>query len=268
MKLKNMAAFAVAFVGAAAVLAGATTIAAPPANAAAKYSAIVYAPASGAWGWAMLAGTQQQASDVAMTYCAGAGGADCQSAAKSSAGGCVSLVRSKTDGSVWFGGTGATPAESQGNAFGRIGGGDLLVSTCSGTDGEPADPKGAGGVSPPPVKAPAPAPAPAAPPPPPVEKKVAPTNAVTMDINISGVNADISIASSAEIPGTCTYKATAPLLPAVNKTFDLGVNGTMNFSTLAPPLFSTYHVVLSCKGQFDGKSVEFGHVEKDVTATG
>jgi hypothetical protein len=266
MKLKNMAAFAVAILAAAAALAGATTIAAPSANAAAKYSAIVYAPASGAWGWAMLAGTQQQAADVAMTYCAGAGGADCQVAAKSAAGGCVSLVRSKTDGSVWFGGTGATPAESQGNGFGRIGGGDLLVSTCSGTDGEPADPKGAGGVSPVPVKAPAPAQAP--PPPPPVEKKVAPTNAVTMNIVISGVNADIDIASTAEIPGTCTYKATAPLLPAVNKTFDLGANGSTSFSTLAPPLLSTYHVVLSCKGTFDGKSVEFGHVEQDVTAAG
>ena len=36
----------------------------------------------------------------------------------------------------------------------------------------------------------------------------------------------------------------------------------------APPLLSTYHVVLSCKGIFDGKSVEFGHVERDVTTAG
>lgn len=149
MLKKCSVAFAVAGVVAAAILAGATT-AAPPANAAAKFSAIAYSPKTGAWGWAMLAGKQQQAADVAMTYCAGAGGTDCQSAAKSAAGGCVSLVRSKTDGSVWFGGTGPSPAEAQGNAFGHIGGGDLLVSTCSGTDGEKADPKGAGGVSPPP----------------------------------------------------------------------------------------------------------------------
>lgn len=114
---------------------------------------------------------------------------------------------------------------------------------------------------PPPVVAPPPVVVPDPP-------KIAPTNAVTMNISVSGLTANVNIASTAEIPGTCTYKATAPLLPAVNKTFDLALNGSTSFSTLAPPLLSTYHVVLSCKGQFDGKSVEFGHVEQDVTATG
>jgi hypothetical protein len=122
---------------------------------------------------------------------------------------------------------------------------------------------------PPPVVAPPP---PVVAPPPPVvvpdPPKVAPTNAVTMNISVSGLSASVDIASTAEIPGSCTYKATAPLLPAVNKSFDLAPNGSTSFSTLAPPLFSTYHVVLSCKGQFDGKSVEFGHVEQDVTAGG
>jgi hypothetical protein len=123
---------------------------------------------------------------------------------------------------------------------------------------------------PPPPPPPVAAPAPVVPPPvaAPEPAKVAPTNAVTMNINISGLGADIAIASSADIPGSCTYRATAPLLPAVNKSFDLAPNGSMSFSTLAPPLLSTYHVVLSCKGVFDGKTVEFGHVEQDVTATG
>lgn len=119
------------------------------------------------------------------------------------------------------------------------------------------------------------APAPAAPPPvapPPVvvppQARFAPLDAVTMDIAVAGLNANVNIASTAEIPGSCTYKATAPLLPAVNKSFDLAANGSTSFSTLAPPLFSTYHVVLSCMGRFDGRTVEFGHVEKDVTATG
>jgi hypothetical protein len=97
---------------------------------------------------------------------------------------------------------------------------------------------------------------------------VAPSNAVTMNISVSIGSASVDIASSADIPGTCTYKATAPLLPAVNKSFDLAPNGSTSFTTLSPPLFSTYHVVLSCKGQFDGKSVEFGHIEQDVTAAG
>jgi hypothetical protein len=95
-----------------------------------------------------------------------------------------------------------------------------------------------------------------------------PTDAVTMNINVGFGNADVDIASSASIPGTCHYDATAPLLPGVHKTFDLAANGSTSFSTLSPPPLSTYHVVLSCKGQFNGKTVEFGHVEQDVTAAG
>jgi hypothetical protein len=120
---------------------------------------------------------------------------------------------------------------------------------------------------PPPVVTPAPVvvPPPVVVPDPP---KVAPTNAVTMNISVSVGSASVDIASSADIPGSCTYSATAPLLPAVNKKFDLAAGGSTSFTTLSPPLFSTYHVVLSCKGQFDGKTVEFGHVEQDVTAAG
>jgi hypothetical protein len=95
-----------------------------------------------------------------------------------------------------------------------------------------------------------------------------PTDAVTMNINVGVGTADVDIASTASIPGTCKYDATAPLLPAVHKTIDLAANGSTSFSTLSPPPFSTYHVVLSCKGQFNGKTVEFGHVEQDVTAAG
>ncbi|WP_319455308.1 MULTISPECIES: hypothetical protein [unclassified Mycobacterium] len=128
----------------------------------------------------------------------------------------------------------------------------------------------------PPVKAAPPPPPPVVvpppPPPPPVvvpdPPKVAPTNAVTMNISVSIGSASVDIASSADIPGSCTYNATAPLLPSVNKKFDLAPNGSTSFTTLSPPLLATYHVVLSCKGQFDGKTVEFGHVEQDVTAAG
>ena len=126
-------------------------------------------------------------------------------------------------------------------------------------------------------------PAPAAPPPPPPVSqapvvpppvvvpdppKVAPTNAVTMNISVSIPNSTIDIASSADIAGNCTYSATAPLLPSVNKSFALPPNGSTSFTTLSPPLLATYHVVLSCKGPFDGKTVEYGHVEQNVTAAG
>ena len=99
-------------------------------------------------------------------------------------------------------------------------------------------------------------------------KKVAPTDAVTMNISVKIPSATVDITSSADIAGKCTYTAKAPLLPGVNKSFDLAPNGSTSFTVLAPPLFSTYHVVLSCKGPFDGATVEYGHVEQDVTAAG
>ena len=127
-----------------------------------------------------------------------------------------------------------------------------------------------------PNKAPAPAPVPVDKPadkppaadPVVVPAPVEPKDAVTMNISVSFPNSTVDIASSADIPGTCTYNATAPLLPGVNKKFELQPKGSTSFTTLSTPLFSTYHVVLSCKGQFNGKTVEFGHVEQDVTATG
>lgn len=96
-----------------------------------------------------------------------------------------------------------------------------------------------------------------------------PKDAVTMNINVGFGTADVDIANtSADISGTCTYDATAPLLPGVHKTIDLAPSGSTSFSTLSPPPLSTYHVVLSCKGPWNGKTVEFGHVEQDVTAAG
>jgi hypothetical protein len=113
---------------------------------------------------------------------------------------------------------------------------------------------------PPPVAAPAP------PPPPPVTTapKPAPKNAVTMNIDIGAFGAKVSIASSADIAGTCTYNASNPQgLPGVNRTFDLAPNGTFGFNT-PPPGLATYNIVLSCKGPFDGKTIEYGHVEQTV----
>jgi hypothetical protein len=133
-----------------------------------------------------------------------------------------------------------------------------VVTIVFGAPSKPAEapkPADAAPVEAPPVDAPDP-------------PKAAPTNVVTMNISVSGLTADVNIASIIDTTLKCTYKATAPLLPAVNKSFDLAPNGSTNFSTLAPPLFSTYHVVLSCNGSWKGTPHEFGHVEQDVTAAG
>lgn len=99
-----------------------------------------------------------------------------------------------------------------------------------------------------------------------------PKDVVTMNIDVGLGTADVNIANTnADISGSCQYDATNaanPSLFPVHKTFDLAANGSTNFTTPSPPPFTTYHVVLSCKGQWNGKTVEFGHVERDVTAAG
>jgi hypothetical protein len=95
--------------------------------------------------------------------------------------------------------------------------------------------------------------------------KVAPTDAIRVSFD-KGVLWTVNVTSTADIPGKCTYAATNPVLPGSNKNFDIGPKGSASFTVLAPPPFSTYHVVVSCSGTFDGKNVEFGHVEQDVLA--
>jgi hypothetical protein len=99
----------------------------------------------------------------------------------------------------------------------------------------------------------------------PTPPKVAPTDAIRVSFD-KGIQWTVNVTSTADIPGACTYAATNPLLPGSNRTFDITPNGTASFVVLAPPPFSTYHVVVSCSGPFDGGTVEFGHVEKDVSA--
>ena len=164
-------------VAAATAIAIAPMLTAAPANAADRWAAIVFSPATGAFGWTMQAHSEQQAINLAMGYCTQAGGTDCR----------VEIARknvyvpedSLMIGPVeiadsgdfyiescvalaWFQGRTATgegesTAEADGAALGQLGGGKPLVSTCTGLGG---DPRGRGGVA---ALGPAPAPAPAAP---------------------------------------------------------------------------------------------------------
>lgn len=109
----------------------------------------------------------------------------------------------------------------------------------------------------------APAPAPVSVPEPPKPEAVAPTDAIRVSFD-RGLTWTVNVTNSSAIAGTCTYVATNPVLPGVNKTFSIGPNGSTSFPVLAPPPLSTYHVSVSCRGDFNGKNVEFGHVEQDV----
>ncbi len=98
----------------------------------------------------------------------------------------------------------------------------------------------------------------------PVEKP--PTDAVRMVIARGVTNVTVNVSSTANIAGQCTYNATEVngLGPSVDRTFDLAPRGNTQLSFLAPLIGQTYHVVLSCRGDFNGQNVEFGHAEQDV----
>jgi hypothetical protein len=79
---------------------------------------------------------------------------------------------------------------------------------------------------------------------------------------------NVNVTNTADLAGNCTYVANPtnnPLLPTVNKNFNIGANGSQTLTFLAPPPLSTYHVVVSCHSTFNGQNVEFGHVEQDVS---
>ena len=83
---------------------------------------------------------------------------------------------------------------------------------------------------------------------------------------VKGLQWTVNVTSTADIAGKCTFTASNPVLPGSNRNFDIGPRGTASFTVLAPPPLSTYHVVVSCSGTFNGGTVEFGHVEQDVSA--
>jgi len=91
-----------------------------------------------------------------------------------------------------------------------------------------------------------------------------PKDKVTVSFD-KGFQWTVNVTSTADIAGKCTYAATNPVLPGSNKNFNIAPRGSASFTVLAPPPFSTYHVVVSCSGTFNGKNVEFGHVEQDVS---
>jgi len=94
-----------------------------------------------------------------------------------------------------------------------------------------------------------------------------PTNAVSMNISKAGLQVKVNISSKADIPGQCTYNANEVngLGAPANRDFGIGPKGSTQLSFPAPLLAQTYHVVVSCRGDFNGQNVEFGHVEQDVS---
>jgi hypothetical protein len=90
-----------------------------------------------------------------------------------------------------------------------------------------------------------------------------PTNEVSVSF-VKGFQWTVNVTNASNIAGKCTYTANGPGGGLGNRSFDIAANGSASFSVPAPLPFN-YHVVTSCHGTFDGKDVEFGHDEQDVS---
>ena len=93
-----------------------------------------------------------------------------------------------------------------------------------------------------------------------------PTDAIRMVITKEGFNVKVTVTSTADIAGRCTYDATEinGLGLPVNQTFDIAPKGTKELTFPAPLFTQTYRVVVACRGDFNGEDVEFGRQEQNV----
>ncbi|MCV7194789.1 DUF4189 domain-containing protein [Mycolicibacterium brumae] len=103
--------------------AAAPLVLAPTASAASGFGAIAYAP-NGASGWAVRYGNRGAAEQTARNYC---GYTDCK-VLTSFVGGCGAVAY---NGFTYQGGGGATLAEAQNDAMGRLGGGWIDSWACN-----------------------------------------------------------------------------------------------------------------------------------------
>jgi hypothetical protein len=96
-----------------------------------------------------------------------------------------------------------------------------------------------------------------------------PTNTVTMNISGGALSRTVTVNNSGPLGGSCAYNATATggiFAPPFSQTIDIGPNDQNSINVPAPPIGSTYRVTLTCTGTYDGKQVQFGQAEQEVSA--
>jgi hypothetical protein len=94
----------------------------------------------------------------------------------------------------------------------------------------------------------------------------APANAIAVTFSRAPIQWTVNVTNSADIGGNCSYVATANNgSPGASKSFTIDPKGTTSFTVPAPAPFTTYRVVTSCTGLYDGQNIEFGRVEQDVS---
>ncbi len=102
---------------------------------------------------------------------------------------------------------------------------------------------------------------PAAPPP--------PQDSVTLNFARAGAGLNATFKNNSKVAGQCEYNAAAAGGTAVGgKTdaFPIGANASVTRKYIPGPLpLSTYHITVSCTGDFNGQNVKFGSIDRNET---
>ena len=123
-------------------------------------------------------------------------------------------------------------------------------------------------ANPPPSQSPTPSPHPARSLPPSLSRSRWRRRTPSGWTSSGGLGVNVTVTNTADLEGRCTYAANPagnPLLPVVNRNFEIGAKARTLLSFTAPPPFSKFRVVVACNGTFNGQNVEFGRVEQDVS---
>lgn len=94
-----------------------------------------------------------------------------------------------------------------------------------------------------------------------------PTNAVTFNFQKNGLQINAIIVNKSTVAGQCHYHAvnTNGIIPDRTDDFPIGATATVTRTYPAPPPLAKFHATVTCTGDFNGKSDEFGNTSADVT---
>jgi hypothetical protein len=94
-----------------------------------------------------------------------------------------------------------------------------------------------------------------------------PTNAVTFTFQKKGLQIQAIIVNKSTVAGQCHYDArnTNGIIPETTDDFPIGAKATVIRTFTAPPPLAKFHATVTCTGDFNGKSDEFGNTSADVT---
>ncbi len=97
----------------------------------------------------------------------------------------------------------------------------------------------------------------------PAEKKVAPTNAVTMDVKKAGLQVNVTVGNTSDLAAQCTYDATEAngLGLPVHRDFSVAAKGSEKLTFAAPVFGQSWQLVAACNAPFEGQTVEIGRAQ-------